>query len=223
MGNSGARRHGVGLAILLAAGSVGALENNSAPLIDFGEMMFRNIKLAAALYIFVSSSCFADCAHEGLAVAALVDARDSGVTYAKAKQFLRDKKDAIGKVRYSQILRYQKIAYENIPANVSAVESSQIVFDTCKKVDGSPKPSDLCLAIGYGVGLMALERDKGKTKEKLIYEARDKDSVTKNVTENVVSLVFANRNLSPFELETQQFQKCRQIQTKSQSKGQGSN
>ena len=128
-----------------------------------GELVFL------ALMLFAGAA-YADCANEAMGVGAYIDARDSGVTYGSAKQQLHDKKKKISKSEFAQISRLLKIAYESIPAKVSSVEGSQIVFNLCKEMDKSTSPSDICFATAYGVGMVALGRDRGATSEKLIIE-----------------------------------------------------
>ena len=105
-----------------------------------------------------------------------------------------------------------KIAYENIPATVSAVDASEIAWNLCHKPNAEA-PSDVCFLTAYVVGSAAVDRDKGRSLDSLLreWDENKKATGTPLNLEALFKRPYEQKTKMPWELQRQQYAICKNL------------
>ena len=161
-----------------------------------------------ALTFVTCGSCAAqNCADYAMGVGVFVDVKNSGITYAYAKQNLAEKKkkENMSGAAYKQYYKLLSEAYEEIPANVSAVNASISRFNVCKGQTPASS-SDICFGLAGIAGVAATERDKGRSMDSQRSEFRNKDIQWGEV---MLKKAYDQKNTAPWDLQQQQYFNCK--------------
>ena len=144
------------------------------------------------------------CADAAIAFGAIVDAKNSGATYANAKRILEVNRKTLGS-NYQLVSKWVKLAYEQLSARNTAGEAAQVQWNVCKETDPTENLRDLCFLVANVVGSLADERDRGTSIETI----RKMNSNQKlGLNDAVLNRIFEEKSKSSWELEKSQYFDC---------------